>query len=197
VKGAFILRGEDPDPHQVVLHGARVATVGGGGSRPVPIPPTILDVVPHRDVFVPFELPVSDLDPGWYTLVCDLEIDGTRGTHDGGRRFSVPWPRATIRRGQVPVDREVELGRATVRLGHVDCSGDSIRLHLRVEPPGGIGVKLDADGRRLDLLELELDETTGKVRATAYPLLRSDQVLRIQLRGRGRGVEAAVDVPLP
>ena len=70
VKGAFIFRGEDANPHQVAVEGARVAGLGAGGSSPVPLSPVTLDVVPHRDVFVPFELPLSELEPGWYTLVC-------------------------------------------------------------------------------------------------------------------------------
>jgi hypothetical protein len=107
VKGAFIFRGEDANPHQVVVGSARVAALGPGGSGPVPMAPVTLDVVPHRDVFVPFELPLSDLEPGWYTLVCDVDVDGSPATYDGGRRFSVPWPRATVRRGAVKVGREV------------------------------------------------------------------------------------------
>ena len=195
VKGAFILRGEDADPHQVVLHGGRVMAIGSGGSGSMPLEPAILDVVPHRDVFVPFELGVSELEPGWYTLVCDLEVDGVRGAYDGGKRFSVSWPRAAVRRGHLKIDRELPLGDAKVRLEHADCGGDSIKLHLRVVPPGPLTLKLTVDGRRLDLLEIVLDEASGRARATAYPLMRADETLQIQLRGR-RGTEAAIDVPL-
>jgi hypothetical protein len=79
----------------------------------------------------------------------------------------------------------------------VDCTGDSIRIALAVQPPSEITVKLSADGRRLEVLEVEIDDDTGNGRVTAYPLLRSDRVLRIAVRGRGRGAEAAIDVPLP
>ena len=44
VKGAFIFRGEDANPHQVVVGGARVSALGAGGSSPVPMAP----VVPFR-----------------------------------------------------------------------------------------------------------------------------------------------------
>ena len=196
VKGAFIFRGEDPDPHQVVIGGARVSALGPGGSSPMPLAPATLDVVPHRDVFVPFELPLADLEPGWYTLVCDVEVDGTAATFDGGRRFSLAWPRATVRRGQVKVARSVRLGDQTVQVEQVDCSGDSIRIVLRSEPPGEVTLKLSADGRRLPVLEIELDEDSGRAKATAYPLMRADEVLRIELRGRGRGAEEAIEVPL-
>ncbi|MGA9160316.1 MAG: hypothetical protein WB297_05560 [Actinomycetota bacterium] len=197
VKGAFIFRGEDANPHQVVVGGARVAALGAGGSNPVPLAPVMLDVVPHRDVFVPFELPLSELEPGWYTLVCDVEVDGSPAAYDGGRRFSVPWPRATVRRGQVKVGRQVKLGGATVQLEQVDCLGDSIKLHLRVEPVGEVSVRLFADGRRLQVLDLELDEETGRAKATAYPLMRTDEALRVELKGRGRGSEGSLDIPLP
>jgi hypothetical protein len=196
VKGAFIFRGEDPDPHQVVVGGGRVSALGHGGSSPMPLAPVTLDVVPHRDVFVPFELPLADLEPGWYTLVCDVEVDGSPATFDGGRRFSVPWPRATVRRGQVKVGRKVHLGDQTVQVEHVDCTGDSIKVSLRVEPPGAVTLKLFADGRRLQVLEIEADEGGGRAKATAYPLMRADEVLRIELKGRGRGSDETIEVPL-
>jgi hypothetical protein len=59
VKGAFILRGEDANPHQVVVGIARVSALGTGGTSPVQMAPVTLDDVPHREVFVPFVLPLS------------------------------------------------------------------------------------------------------------------------------------------
>ncbi len=198
VKGAFILRGEDADPHQVILREARATGVGVGGSLPVPIPSTTLDVAPHRDVFVPFELAVSGLEPGWYTLECDLDVDGSPGTYDGGRRFSVPWPRATVRRGQVKVGRRVRLGKGvSVTVDHVECAADSTRVHLRVDPPEPISARLSADDGRVEVLGVELDEGTGRAKVSAYPLLRAHRGLRIELRGAARGAEAAIDVRLP
>lgn len=198
VKGAFILRGEDPDPHQVVFREANVVGIGLGVATPMPMSAATLDVAPHRDVFVPFEMPVSDLDPGWYTMTCDLEVDGTPRTYDGGRRFVVAWPRSTVRRGQVRVDRKVDLpDGTTVRVEQVDCAGDSIRLNLRVDPPGPLSARLSADGRRVEVLETEVDEAGGRARITAYPLMRSDTTLRIALRGKSRGAEATLDLDLP
>jgi hypothetical protein len=197
VKGAFILRGEDRDPHQVVFHEATVVGLGLGVSRPMPVPAATLDVAPHRDVFVPFEMPVSDLDPGWYTMTCELEVDGTRSSFDGGRRFSVAWPRATVRRGPVKVDRTVKVGETGVHVDQVECGGDSLRIGLRADPPTAVGVKLTADGDRIEVLDVEFDESTGRGRVTAYPLLRAHRTLHIQLRGKGRGAEGAIDVRLP
>ncbi len=196
VKGAFILRGEDRDPHQVVFRQARAVAVSGGSWREIPVAATTLDVAPHQDVFVPFELMVSDLESGWYGFECDLEVDGDASTFPGGRRFAVAWPRATLRRGQIRVDRTIVLGeRTTVRVDHVDCGGESVRLTLVVDPPAPVQVRLLADGQRLEILEQETDETSGRVRLTAYPLLRAHGVLRLELRARG--AETALDVPLP
>jgi hypothetical protein len=197
VKGAFILRGEDADPHQVEFVRANVVGIGLGSSTPMPMARVTLDVAPHRDVFVPFEMTVAELDPGWYTMTCDLEVDGVGGTYDGGRRFSVAWPRASTRRGQVKVDRGVAVGDLKVLVDHLDCGGDSIRLHLRIDPPAPLSTRLLADGRALEVLETELDEATGRCRVMAYPLLRADATLRIELRGRGRGASGSLEVRLP
>ena len=197
LKGAFILRGEDADPHQVVLLEANVEGIGLGSTHPMPLQPVTLDVAPHRDVFVPFEMTVAELGPGWYTMTCGLEVDGTTQTYDGGRRFAVPWPRASVRRGQVKVNRAVAVGDAKVTVEQLDCAGDSVKLHLRVDPPGPITARLVADGSRLEVLDSDVDETTGRGRVTAYPVMREHGTLRIELRGPARGAEGALEVRLP
>lgn len=198
VKGAFIVRGEDPDPHQVVFREARVVSVGGRDAHEIPMGSTTLDVAPRRDVFVPFEMGVTDLDPGWYELECDLDVDGRPGTFPGGKRFSVAWPRATVRRGQIPVGREVKLGDgARVQVEQIDCGGDSIKFHFQVTPPEPVVLRLSADGRRLEVLEADFEEASGRGKVLAYPLLRAHRTLRIEVRGRGKGAEGRLDVPLP
>ena len=44
LKGAFVLRGEDADPHQVRLESARVAEMAGRSERPLEVEPATLDV---------------------------------------------------------------------------------------------------------------------------------------------------------
>lgn len=198
VKGAFILRGEDRNPHQVVLLQARAVPVAGGASREVPVAATTLDIAPHQDVFVPFELLVAELEPGWYGFECVLEVDGVLGTYPGERRFAVSWPRASVRRGQIRIDATVRLGeRLTARVEHVDCGAEAMKLVLSMDPPGPVSARLFADGTRLEVLGSEVDETTGRAKITAFPLLRTYQVLRIELKGKGRGIQGALDVPLP
>ena len=104
VKGAFVVRGEDRDPHQIVFHEARVVRVPGPGGSPVAIAGVTLDVPPHKDLFVPFEFPIGELDPGWYDLEAIVDIDGNPRTMSGGRRFCVPWPRSAVRSATVRMD---------------------------------------------------------------------------------------------
>ena len=193
LKGAFILRGEDADPHQVEFRGASIVGVGTDVRVPLPIAAASLDAAPHRDVFVPFEAAIGELGPGWYTLQAELEVDGTVSSFDGGRRFAVAWPRATVRRGQVRIDRAVTVRGTTVHLDHVELGGDSAKLHVRTDPPGEVAVSVLADGDRLEQLELEHDESSGRSTVTTYPVLRAHRSLRFDVRG---GAEP-VDVPLP
>ena len=197
VKGAFVLRGEDRDPHQVVLREARAVGVSGQEGRTIAMTLATLDVAPKRDVFVPFELTVSDLEPGWYGMECDLDVDGIPGTFPGGRRFAVAWPRATVRRGQVRVDSEVAVGEARVLVEQIECGGDSIKVHFVASPPELPRVRLSADGKRLELLESELDAASGRGKLIAYPLMKTHGSFRIELKGRGRGAEGSLEVPLP
>ncbi|MFB3739028.1 MAG: hypothetical protein ACE14W_08690 [Candidatus Velamenicoccus archaeovorus] len=197
LKGAFIIRGEDRDPHQVVLLEGRAVSVDGRAVRRIPMQSTTLDIVPKQDVFVPFELSVSDLEPGWYDLVCDLQVDGIFASQAGGRRFTVAWPRASVRRGQVKVGKELRLGDVRVRVEQVDCGADSIRLQLSIEPPEELTVRLSADGDPLDVLETDLDLASGRARVVAYPVLKVHRTLRVEVRGRGRDAHGTVDVPFP
>jgi hypothetical protein len=191
IKGAFILRGEDADPHQVEFRAGRIVGVGSNVQRPMPMPAASLDAVPHRDVFVPFEAPIAELDPGWYSLEADLEVDGVAGVFDGGRRFSIPWPRATVRRGQVRLDRDVKGKRGAVRLEQLELGGDSAKLHLRADAE--VEIRLSADGDRLERLDVERDESTGRTRVTTYPVMRTHRVVRIEIAG----VADPLEVPLP
>lgn len=196
VKGAFILRGEDRDPHQVVLRGARVVPVGGGATRTVALLEATLDIVPKQDVFVPFETSVSELEPGWYDLECDLEVDGIPATFSGGRRFAVAWPRASTRRGQLRVDRDVRLAGGRVRMEQIDCAADSVKVQFKAAPGQAVTVRLAADGRPLHVLYLDRDEASGRGKVVAYPLLKTHRSLRIEVQA-GRGDNGVLDITLP
>jgi len=68
VKGAFVLRGADRNPHQVRIDAARVREFSGRGAVPIGLDPVTLDVAPNLDLFVPFEFGITELSAGWYGL---------------------------------------------------------------------------------------------------------------------------------
>jgi hypothetical protein len=194
VKGAFVLRGEDADPHQVRVRGSRVIRLPAGEGRGVPMEPVTVDVPPHQDVFVPFELPIGELESGWYGFLIELDVDGSPRTAEGDRRFAIPWPRGTLRTGTVKVDRSVALGEAGVRVDRLQSTADSTTLRFEVTPPGPVTVGLRADGRVLDVLSVQVDGGGGEGVVVAYPLPRGARRLAIVF---GRGDDRAeVAVPL-
>ena len=192
VKGAFVLRGEDRDPHQVVLRaGARRRRRGARGqadrddtddARCRPATGRVRAVRADG---------LGARSPGWYGLECDLDVDGDAGHIPRGTRFAVAWPRATVRRGQIRIDREVTLGERRRRRRAVECGGDSIRVHPRRRSAGALhGSAARPTAARLELLEPEYDESSGRAKVTAYPLLRTHGVLRDRAerpRSRRRG----------
>jgi hypothetical protein len=183
VKGAFVVRGEDANPHQVVIRSASAVSADGGASRPIELESVTLDVAPHIDVFVPFELAVTDLEPGWYELVCDGAVDGVAAGFRGAKRFVVAWPRSALRRGSVRVQRRLEAEGRSVKVDEIDCGGDSIKLRLIVDPPEPPELELSVDGDAHPVLDRRVDEATGVGLVTAYPLLRSHERLSIRLQG--------------
>jgi len=197
VKGAFVVRSEGPYPHQVAFHEARVMRVPGPGSRAIAIDTVTLDVPPHKDLFVPFEFSVSDLEPGWYGLEAEVDVDGSRRTMPGGRRFCVPWPRSAVRGVSVRVDRSVKVGDATVSVERCQSGAEGLTLRFTVRPPQALALRLFADGSRLDVVEQDVDPDSGKRTLKPYPLFRSHRTLRVEVSGKTRGKSADVTVELP
>jgi hypothetical protein len=201
VKGAFVIRGADPNPHQVVVRGAHVRSVGDEERRDLALANATLDVAPRRDVFVPFELSVTELPPGWYELACELDVDGVSRTMSGERRFFVSWPRASVRRGEVRIDRRLELSDGSaVSLERAELASDSVRVSFATKPSAPVRLRISADGDQLHVLEMEYDEDNGKGRVTALPVLRSHSTLRVDIgaaRERSRSKDATVEIPLP
>ena len=190
VKGAFVLRGADRDPHQVQVRSASVREVGGPPGRSLDLPPITLDVAPNLDLFVPFEFSITELGSGWYGLECDVAIDGRQETVSPGRRFTVPWPRASVRRGTIAVRRTLQVDDGPkVLIDQIDCGADSSRVLYSAEKPADL--RLTADGSRVPVLEAAFEDERGRV--SAYPLLKTHARLVIEVRG-GRG---PLELPLP
>ena len=146
IKGAFVLRGEGRDPRQVRIEDARVIEVSGGGSQSIAMEPVTLEVAPHLDLFVPFEVPLTELGAGWYSLECDVVIDGVPDVVHPGDRFPVAWPRATVRRGPIPVGKSLDVSGDTVAIDQIDCAGDSIKIGFTATKAPHV----EADGRWSD-----------------------------------------------
>jgi len=181
-----VLRASDGDPHQLRLEDARVADLSGGPPRTMGVEPSVLDVAPTLDTFVPFEFPIAELPSGWYRLECDVAIDGVAQTVHPGDPFSIPWPRAAVRKGTATIGRSA----GDVKLVDVTCAGDSTRVSYEAahEPD----VKLTVDGSTLPVLAVEFDDGAGSGAVVGFPALRSHETLRIQVRGA-----EPVEVALP
>ena len=186
VKGAFLMKGADGLPHQVRLEGARAAELGGGPAQPVGVELAVLEVSPTQETFVPFEVSTMEIPAGWYQLECDVIVDGEPARIRPGDRFSMPWPRAAVRRGTVTIGKKV----SAVALETLECLGDTTRLSFAADARPTI--TLSVDGRRHPLLEVVFDDETGRGQAIAYPVLRAQQRLAVELKG-----EPPIEITLP
>ncbi|HEX9375019.1 MAG TPA: hypothetical protein VGB19_02085 [Actinomycetota bacterium] len=197
VKGAMVFRGEDADPHQVAIREARVVGVPGEPARALPIERATVTVPPHQDVFVPFEMGIADLPPGWYGFEIDVDLDGSPRTLHGDRRFTIPWPRGSMRTGTVRVDRDVRVGSVAIRVERVQLASDSTSVRFVVTPPVDAEVVVDlADGRgSLPMLSVAVEPATGQGTATGYPLARSEHDLRVSFLADD-GSRADLDIAL-
>ncbi|HSH34231.1 MAG TPA: hypothetical protein VLB31_11465 [Actinomycetota bacterium] len=191
IKGAFVLRGEGRDPRQVRIEDARVIEVSGGGSQSIAMEPVTLEVAPHLDLFVPFEVPLTELGAGWYSLECDVVIDGVPDVVHPGDRFPVAWPRATVRRGPIPVGKSLDVSGDTVAIDQIDCAGDSIKIGFTATKAPTL--KLTADGATVPVLDRQFDDATGRGKIVGYPLMRAQRALSIDASGAKR----PLDVTLP
>ncbi len=185
VKGAFVLRGADGLPHQVRIERAEAAECSGRDRHEIGVEPSVLEVAPTLDLFVPFELPTVDLGAGWYQLECGVVIDGSPAVVRPGDRFAIPWSRSAVRRGTVEIGRRA----GDVTLEQLECAGDSIRLTYRAALPPHL--KLSVDGSPHTVLDIEHDEGAERGRVVAYPALRGQERLVIRARG-GPAVEVAL-----
>ena len=187
LKGAFVLRAADHEPHQVRLEGAHVVEVAGGPPRPLNLDAVVLEVAPTLDLFVPFEIGLMDLTPGWYELVCDLVVDAVASVARPGERFAMPWPRATVRRAVVAVGKAVAVGTGKVRVEQLECVSDSVKVVYQADEPAHM--RVSADGTALAVIGQEFDAESGHGRITTYPALKSHRRVRIEVKGAAGPIE--------
>ena len=75
----------------------------------------------------------------------------------------------------------------------VECGGESIRVTYTTTPPEALPVRLVADGSELTVLDTEFDPESGRGRVTAYPVMRTQSTLTIDIRGLPTPIE--LDLP--
>jgi hypothetical protein len=199
IKGAFVLRGGDGDPHSVRFDWAHLARIPSGPTKPVALDDRMLDVAPLRDLFVPFEVAVSEMDPGWYVIESSVRVDGGRSYPYSGRPFTIPWPRSDIRKGTILVAKTVRVGDLAFDVERVELGWDSAAVlwqsHRGRQEPEGQGAPesdaravLIADGAPLERLPDEagsrLSEPRSQAgrRTVAYPMTRSARSLQLVMR---------------
>jgi hypothetical protein len=199
IKGAFVLKGGDGDPHAVTFDWARVARVPGGPTWPVTLEDRQLDVAPNRDLFVPFEVPVSEMEPSWYVLESSLRVDGGRSYTYSGRPFTIPWPRSDVRKGTIPVGKPARVGVQLFHIERVELGWDSAAILWRPQAEGHEAetgtrraaearASLVADGAELESLpdesgsRLSEPRAEGERRSVTYPLMRSTRSLQLVMR---------------
>jgi hypothetical protein len=204
VKGAFVLRGADGNPHTVQFEEAVISRIPEGNATPVPMGEVLVDVAPARDLFVPFEAPLSDLEPGWYAVGCRIEVDGTGRWTFHGRPFSMAWPRGEVRRGMLRLHRRVRMGGRAVHLDRVELMADAAVVVWRVEgqaEEAPLQLELAADGGTMEPLPPDspparLRGSVGPDRRSAfYPVPRSAAFLDLTARSgdEERRVTARLD----
>ena len=189
IRGAFVMRGADGDPHSVQIEWARVARLPTGPVRPIPIEDRMLNVSPVRDLFVPFEVPVADLEPSWYELRSSVRVDAGKSWEFPSRAFTIPWPRPDVRRGVIQVEERLRAGRRSFVVKRVELGADRAVVAWMPEALGDVEAEavLLADGAMLELLparaaaRLIEPRDQGSNRSVSYPVPRSCRSLAVTI----------------
>jgi hypothetical protein len=214
VKGAFVLQGADGNPHSARFVEAAVARIPTGLKKPVPLEDRVLDVAPARDLFVPFEVSVSELAPAWYVIESALEVDGWRQWPFSSRPFTIPWPRTEVRRGTVGLGRSVNVRGRTFVVERVEFGTDMTAVVWRPEGgrPGQPAARSEdeitneeavviVDGELIELLPPTVGPSRsdrlapGERKASFYPVPRSAHSVEVRVRLPG-GESEPLSVPV-
>jgi hypothetical protein len=200
VKGAFVLRGGDRDPHVARIAGASVARTPTGPAKPIVVETSAMDIAPRRDLFLPFEATISDLDPGWYVVRCDLQVDGGVPTPIDSRSFSMPWPRATMASGSVSPAGRLTWGARALVIERLDLRADRVEAiwHTENWSAGDPVLAIAVDGTDLEALPASAagaDPGPERRRSAWYPARRGSRSLTISV-GVRPGPNDRLVVPL-
>lgn len=189
VRGAVVVKARDREPHQIRLLAVRVTRAHDQAKEVhrAAVEETTVDVAPHKEVLIPFDVPFTELGPGWFCVVADIEVDGSRhmtGPEGGGRPFGVPWPADEVRR--LDLKPNLKLGGAVIE--RIRSRPD--RTEIRWRPPKGTEdaeLKLSAGKQRLPVVETTDDPRTGTRTTVTHPLPKDAAQLTVESVGPGRG----------
>jgi hypothetical protein len=209
IKGAFVMAGADGNPHAVHIESAQVIRVPGGPAKPVPLDDRQLNVAPSRDMFVPFEVQVVDLEPGWYQVVSAVKVDGAGVWSFESRPFTIPWPRNDVRRGALVVGERVSAGGAKFEVERVELGSDAAVVVWReadgpgaaVAAPEAVAILL-ADGVELAAVppftgsKAFEPRQPGERRSVSYPVPKATRSLEVIIRLTAGKASTRIPVPL-
>jgi hypothetical protein len=194
IRGAFVMAGADGNPHAIHVESADVVRVPGEPIKPVPLEDRLLNVAPSRDLFVPFEVGVVDLEPGWYQVVSVVKVDGGRTWTFQSRPFTIPWPRTDIRRGAMVVGQRISAGSTEFEVERVELGSDAAVVVWRpadggadAPAPEGTAVLL-ADGQELPAVPSARGTRAfdprlpGERRSVSYPVPKGTRTLEVVIR---------------
>ena len=201
VKGAFVLRGGDRDPHVARIVEATLARTPSGPTKPIAVETAAMDVAPRLDLFLPFEATIADLSPGWYVVRCELQVDGRQPSAIDSKPFSMSWPRASTAIGSVAPVGRLAWGKRALLIDRIDLRSDRVEAVWHTEGWTGDPPVLDlwADGMELEPLPRAAggpDPGSDRRRSVWYPAARATRSLTVAVGSRP-GPRDRLVVPLP
>jgi hypothetical protein len=195
IRGAVVVRGGDPEPHQIRLEELAVIEAHGSGrvAHEVQTGGVTVDVVPRGEILIPFDVPFSDLQPGWYAVSAQVLVDGQQRVRgpDEPSRFVVPWPAEDVRRGVVDAGLTISVpGSSGAVVDRIECKPDRalVRWHHAPSPDPGMpefaDLRVFAGSRRLPALDSSYDADTGARTTVVHPVLKRHRQLTFELDRR-------------
>ena len=191
IRGAVVVRGRDPEPHQIRLTDLSIVEAAGGRpTHEVSTGGVTVDVVPRGEILIPFDVAFAELQPGWFAVSAEVVVDGQRRFRgpEEARRFLVPWPAEDVRRGVVDAGVTIRVpGSEGAVIERVDCKPDRavVRWRHRPGPEPEFGeMRVLAGSRRLPFLDGTHDAAAGARTTVVHPVLKRHRNLTFELDRR-------------
>jgi hypothetical protein len=159
-------------------------------------------------MFVPFEVGVVELEPGWYQLVSVVRVDGGRTWTFESRPFTIPWPRNDVRRGTYVVGETISAEGTEFEVERVELGSDAAVVVWRAaketeaaSAQEAIAVLL-ADGEELASVPSARGSKAfeprlpGERRSVTYPVPKATRSLEVLIRSRAGKASRRIPVPL-